>query len=205
MREAVRLRSSERLRRLRWRLRGAWLWPTFGLLTLVDTALLHWLPLAGDTTGWVSALLLAGCVNIVAVAALGGLGGWWLRRRRPDLPKIVADDYVGTGLLVAITAAFLTIGLVHRPQVLDEREDFAAQSQQFRTYVRAQAGAEHRRHLAAADSIRLQEDLYRTCVPGNDPRRWLCAYLDTSGRPVGVTRDRNREPNASLNAAGGYR
>ena len=40
------------------------------------------------------AFLLAGCLNVVAIAALGGLGGWLLRRRRPDLPKVVADGRI---------------------------------------------------------------------------------------------------------------
>lgn len=205
MAEAAWPARAERLRRLRWRLRGAWQWPTFAALTLVDTALLHSLPVTGGGTGWVPAFLLAGCLNIIAVAALSGVGGWWLRRRRPDLPKVVADDYAGTTLVVAITAVLLVAGLLHRPQRLGEREDFRAQAASFRTFVRGQAPAEYRRHLAAADSIRIEEDLYRSCVPGNDPKRWLCAYLDTSSSPVGVSEDRNREPNASLNAAGGYR
>ena len=197
--------ANERLRRLRWRLRGAWQWPAFAVLTVLDTALLHWLPLAGDGTAIVPAFLLAGCVNIVVVAALSGLGGWWLRRRRPDLPKVVADDYVGTGLLVAVSVVFLAVGLVHRPQLLDDRRDLQAQATSFRHYVRTQAPAEFRRHLPAADTLRMEEDLYRSCVPGNDPNRWLCPYLDTSDRPVTVTKDRNREPNASLNRYGAYR
>ena len=50
-----------RLRRLRWRLRGAWLWPTFAVAMVVDAVLLHMLPIAGDGgTGWVPAFLLAG-------------------------------------------------------------------------------------------------------------------------------------------------
>ncbi len=191
----------ERLRRLRWRLRGAWQWPTFALLTALDTLLLHWLPLAGeDSTPWVSAFLLAGCVNIVVVAALGGMGGWWLRRRRRDLPKVVADDYAGTALLVAVTLVFAAAGLAHRTQVLDERADFTAQSAAARRYVAAQGAPEFRRRVDEADSIRLGEDLFRTCVPGDDPKRWLCLLVDTTDHPATARADRSREPNATFNA-----
>jgi hypothetical protein len=34
--------------RLRWRLRGALLWPTFIVLTLVDAVMLGQLPISGD-------------------------------------------------------------------------------------------------------------------------------------------------------------
>jgi hypothetical protein len=194
----------DRLRRLRWRARGAVLWPTFAVLTLVDAVLLHLLPIAGDGTGWVPALLLAGCLNVIGVAALGGLLGWRLRRRRPDLPKVVADDYAGTAVLVALTAAFLVAGLLHRPQVQDDRADFTAQSMAARRYVEASAPAEHRRRLAQADSIQLDEELFRTCVPGDDPDRWLCLYIDTTGHPATVTRDTSAEPNVAFTGAGSY-
>jgi len=194
----------DRLRRLRWRMRGALLWPTFAVLTVVDAVLLHLLPIAGDGTGWVPALLLAGCLNVVAVAALGGLLGWRLRRRRPDLPKVVADDYAGTFVLVSLTCVFLVAGLLHRPQVADDRADFTAQSRAAQRYVEASAPAEHRRRLREADSIQLDEELFRTCVPGDDPDRWLCLYIDTSAHPATVTRDTNGEPNLAFTGAASY-
>ncbi len=194
----------DRLRRLRWRARGAVLWPTFAVLTVVDAVLLHLLPIAGDGTDLVPALLLAGCLNVFAIAALGGLLGWRLRRSRPDLPKVVADDYAGTAVLVALTAVFLVAGILHRPQIQDDQADFTAQSQAARRYVQASAPAEHRRRLAQADSIQLDEELFRTCVPGDDPDRWLCLYIDTSGHPATVKRDTSGESNIVFSGAGSY-
>ena len=112
--------SGGRLRRLRWRLSGAWLWPAFVVVTLLEMALLHWLPIAGDGSGWIASLLLAGSLNVVAIAVLGGLGGVGLRRRRPDLPKVVADDYAGLAALAVVGLAFLVAGLVHRPELAAE-------------------------------------------------------------------------------------
>src|SRR3954452_12507465 len=103
----VRLRSmgAERLfwRRARWRLRGAWQWPAFIGLTLADGVLLARLPFTGGGThGVVPGVLIAGFANLLAVAVLAPLLGRRLRRRRPDLPKLVASDYAGTFVLVAI-------------------------------------------------------------------------------------------------------
>ena len=195
-----------RLRRLRWRLRGAWLWPTFAAALVVDVLLLHHLPIAGDGgTGWVPAFLLAGCLNVVIIAALGGIGGWLLRRRRPDLPKVVADDRAGTVLVVLMSLTFLALGLAHRPALRDHEDDVRAQSLAAHDWFAEQAPPEYRRNFAAANSLQVAPDLYRTCVPGDDPDRWLCIYLDTSDRPVTARRDTSGASNAKFDPAGGFR
>ena len=195
-----------RLRRLRWRLRGAWLWPTFAAALVVDVLLLHHLPIAGDGgTGWVPAFLLAGCLNVVIIAALGGIGGWLLRRKRPDLPKVVADDRAGTALVVLMSVTFLALGLAHRPALRDHEDDVRAQSLAAHDWFAEQAPPEYRRNFAAANSLQVAPDLYRTCVPGDDPDRWLCIYLDTSDRPVTARRDTSGASNAKFDPAGGFR
>lgn len=196
-----------RLRRLRWRLRGAWLWPAFVVLTLLEMLLLHWLPIAGDGSGWIASLLLAGCLNVLAIAVLGGLGGVVLRRRRRDLPKVVADDYAGLAALAVVGAGFLLAGLVHRPELAAENEAFARQSMAVRLWVEANGDDFTRAHVDAANAVRVDRDLYRTCVPRPDPdrRRWLCLIVDTSHQPPLVKRDPNRESNASQYPRGGSR
>lgn len=193
------------LRRLRWRLRGAQLWPAFALVTVLEMLLLHWLPLAGESTGLLAALLLAGCLNIIAVALVGGVGGVLLRRRRPDLPKVVADNYAGTAALVALATAFVAIGLAHRPEIADERARFAEQSSAVRDWVAVNGDSVTRAHVSAATTIRIDTGLYRTCVPGEDPRRWLCLIVETSASPPHVTRDPNHESNASWSPRGSFR
>jgi len=121
--------GAERLfwRRARWRLRGAWQWPAYVVLTIADGVMLARLPFSGDgTAGVVPGVLVAGFANLLAVALLAPPLGRRLRRRRPDLPRIVATDYAGTGLLVAIAAALLAGGLVHRPAVASEARDARA-------------------------------------------------------------------------------
>jgi hypothetical protein len=193
------------LRRLRWRLRGAWLWPAFVVVTVLEMLLLHWRPLAGERTGLLGALLLAGCLNLIAVALAGGLGGVVLRRRRPDLPKVVADDYAGTAALAFVAVVFVVVGLAHRPEIVAQREALGAQSLAVRRWVDANGGPFERVHLGAATTLRIDEALYRTCVPTRHPRRWLCLVVDTSASPPRVKRDPNHESNASLNPRGGFR
>lgn len=200
-------RQSEirRLERLRWRLRGAWLWPTFAAATVLESALLHWLPVQGDATGWVAGLLVAGSLNLIAVVVIGGVGGIVLRRRRPDLPKIVADDYAGTAGLAIVAAGLLAAGLLHRPAITERREAFRQQSLAVRQWVALHANDYAQQHIAAADSVLLDEDLYRTCVPQRDPKRSLCLIVDTSRSPPAVRRDHSREPNSGFVPRGGLR
>ncbi len=194
------------LTRLRWRLRGAWLWPAFFALTVLDALLLRWLPIAGDDgTGFIPGLLLAGLLNLLAVAVVAPLVGRRVRRRRPDLPKVVADDYAGAVLVVLVTAGLLLGGLAHRPALLDARHDAAVQRIAATGYAARFAPPEFRRNAAYTTSLKLEDELFRTCVPGDDVKRWFCVYVDTSSTPPGVTRDDNRQSNASLNAPGGFR
>jgi hypothetical protein len=185
--------------RLRWRLRGAWMWPTFVALTGFDALLLAALPIAGDSgPDFVPGLLLAGFFNLVAVAVVAPAVGVAVRRRRPDMPRGVARDYAGAALVVAVTVVLLAVGLLHRPAVDDAKRNRAAELAAAQRYVLTQAPAAYRAHLGLADSVRMDTDLYRTCVPGAQPNRALCLFVDTSQSPPGVTLDRSRAPNGIL-------
>jgi hypothetical protein len=184
--------------RLRWRLRGAWQWPVFGALVVGDAILLHELPVAGDRgPGMVGALLLAGVFNLVAVAVGGPLGGLALRRRRRDLPAVVASDYAGSVAMLALSGLLAVLGLAHRPAAVADRDAFAAGLSRVRAYVGHSAPPEYRRHVDEASSVRFGEDLYRTCVPGDRPRRALCLFVSTDENPPGIRVDPSRAPNTA--------
>ena len=188
--------------RLRWRLRGAWQWPTFAVLTVVEAVLLNALPVWGDgAEGFLPGLLLAGFFNLFVVAVLAPLAGRLLRRRRPDLPRAIASDYAGSALMVGLLAALVVAGLVHRPEVAAERADRDAQAAAVAHYVATQA-PEYERGLGAVDTMLIDRDVYRSCVPGPDPKRWLCLFVDTDQRPPGVTRDPDRAPNSEYRRGG---
>jgi hypothetical protein len=188
---------SERLwlARLRWRMRGAWLWPAFFVLTAVDGALIALLPPYEDTPpGLVGGILLAGFANLVVVAVLAPAAGLLLRKRRRDLPRVVAQDYAGAALLLALSAGLLAAGLAHRPAVAAEQGDEAALIDAVQGYVGVHA-ADWRGGLDRLDAVQLGPEVYRACVPGADPRRALCLIVDTDRRPARVARDDSMEPN----------
>lgn len=180
------------------------MWPTFVVLTLADAVILHARPIAGTGTAIVGGLLLALFLNLVVVAVPAQMLAVLLRRRRPDLPRLIAHNYVGTALVVAVTCALLAGGALHASSVDAQQRAFRAQADAVRGYVRAQAPAAYRRNVERANTLRIDQSLYRTCVPGPDPQRALCLYVNTDQRPPGVRRDPNHETNADFASRGPY-
>ena len=185
--------------RMRWRLRGAWMWPAFVGFTVLDGILIHVQPIAGDGTAIVPAFLLAGFFNLVAIAVVAKMVGWVVRRRwRPDLPRTVAQDYAGTALLVLVAAGVFAAGLANRGSADASKADFSAQSMAVRRWAASEAPPAYRRNIERADTLKLDTDLYRTCLPGPDPARDLCVYVNTDQHPAGIRRDPSREPNETF-------
>jgi hypothetical protein len=182
--------------RLRWRMRGAWQWPAFAVLTAADAALLARLPFRGDGADALGAVLLAGFFNLLAVGVAAPLGGLLVRRVRRDLPAVVARDYAGTALLALVACGLLAGGLAHRSGVVEERADRAAVLLGVHTYVLMQAPG-FAAGLRAPDIVRLERDRYRACVYGSGPLP-LCVFVNTDQRPAGIRRDPSREPNTGL-------
>lgn len=180
-------------RRARWRISGAWQWPAFAVLTAADAVLIARLPFQGTGPDAIGAVLLAGFVNLLAVAVAAPVLGAVLRRRRGDLPRVVARDYAGTALLSAITAALLAGGLAHRSSVVAERAEEQAVYAAVHDYVVAGEPA-FRAGLRAVDTVRLEPEHYRACVYGAE-KLPLCFFVNTDQSPAGLTRDTSREPN----------
>jgi hypothetical protein len=196
--------EAARWTRLRWRLRGAWLWPAFAVLTVAEGVLLNELPIWGSGPhGLVPGILIAGSLNLIVIAVGGPLGGRLLRRRRPDLPRPIAGDYAATAGLAALAVALLVAGIANHGRITAEHEARARQFAAVVRYVDSQAPELHSR-LAHAQTMRLEPDMYRTCVPRPDPKRWLCLIVDTSQSPAGVTRDPDAAPNDVYLQHGGF-
>jgi hypothetical protein len=182
-------------RRLRWRLRGARLWPSFALLTLLDGLLVHHNPIAGDRTGVVPGILLAGFLNLVAIVLVAPL---LARRLRGGRPREIAEDRAGTAVIVAVTVALGAIGLAHAGAVDHADRDMAAQLAAARRYFAVSAPPAYRAHRDRLDTWKQAEDLYRTCIPGPDSDHALCVFVTTDSRPPGVRLDPDQEPNSVL-------
>jgi hypothetical protein len=173
-------------------------------MTIAGGLCVHARPLSGQGTGLIGALLLAGFVDLGAVALIGPLLARGLRRRRPDLPRIVAFDYAGTAMLVGVLAILVTAGFLHHGSVMRELHATAYATGLARDYVSRHAPAPYRAGVARADTYRVDPGrVYRTCVPGRTPGRPFCVvvHLDTS--PPRLVLD-GHEPNTSRWPRGVY-
>jgi hypothetical protein len=189
--------------RIRWRLRGAWMWPTFVAVTLVDGLILHLLPPIGTGVDIVPGMLLATFGNLLLI---GAIAPWLARRtwkRRPAAepgapPRAqleVLTDRIGTGLLVATIFGVVAAGLAARPLVVSETEATEQNAKAFRNLILTSGDDELIRNLETANTVRLSEDYFRTCVARDDRRHFYCAFVDTSKDPPDVEVDGSAEPN----------
>jgi hypothetical protein len=170
--------ESARLARLRWRWRGAWLWPAFVVTVLLDGLIVHELPMLGDRQSVYGGLLAGLILNVLAVLFCSRPGGMLLRRVRPDLPMTVARNYAGATAVVLVSSALVVAGLVHRSTIIDRQrtlEDVVARAEAF---IGARAPAAFRANAAHTDTFTIQAGLvYRTCVPSVDRRRTYCVIV----------------------------
>ena len=186
--------------RLRWRLRGAWQWPAFAVLTLADAVILARLPFSGGRADLLGCLLAAGFLNVIVVAIVAPVAGALVRRRWPHLPREIAADRAGTAGLVALFALLLAGGIAHR-------SDLRANDREVRTAIAAATRyATHRaperyRPLHDADTVQQGSGVFRTCFPGPDPRRDFCVIVLTrEGVPV-VRPDKDQRPNNTISGS----
>src|SRR4051794_8213121 len=186
--------ESIRWRRLRWRLRGAWQWPAFALLTVVDAVLAARLPFQGEGADAFGAVLFAGFANLFAVALVAPLAGFLLRRRRRDLPAFIARDYAGTGLLVFLTAALVAGGLAHHSALAAKRNERRAAFSAVHDYVVA-GEPKFIPGLGAVDLRELEPHTYRACVYRPAERLPICFFVNTDQSPAGIKRDPDRHGN----------
>ena len=179
-------------------MRGATLWPAFAVAVVADGVLLDVLPISGDDgPGLFAAVILAGFANLIVVAVIAPLVGHWLRARRPGTPRVVAADQAGTALLAVVTVVVLALGLAHRPAVRAAHDDLTVQATWARRFVLGHAPREYQPGADHLNTWKQGANLYRTCVPGPDPRRAFCVIVDTAQSPPTVTRDRDQRPNAT--------
>jgi hypothetical protein len=187
--------------RLRWRLRGAWQWPTFLTLTIVDGLLLHARPVQGLALDLVPALLLAGFANLFLIAVAAPAVGLLVRRRRRDLPRMIAADYAGAVLITALTVAILVVGLVHHGDIVRERRAADRAIALAREFAAQAAPPAARKNLLAADTLRIDPGrVYRTCLPMGTDRSW-CVIVHVDREPPRIV-FAGHEPNALLGAGG---
>jgi hypothetical protein len=178
--------------RLRWRLRGARLWPTFAVLTVVDGFLLHHNPIAGDSASVLGGILLAGFLNLIALVLLAPLLARRLHGRRP---REIADDRAGTVVIAGVTVLLAAIGLAHAGSVDDANRAMAAQLAAARDYFERKAPPEYRINRSHISTWKQSDTFFRTCIPGPDRAHALCVFVDTATSPPDVRLDPAHVPN----------
>jgi hypothetical protein len=168
------------LARLRWRRRGAWLWPTFVVLIIVDAVVGHALPPAGDSQAFFGALLIALFLNLIAVLLLSRPLGAVVRRYRPDMPKMVARDYGGRVAILLVAVGIITAGLLHRPTIIEHRRAMQDAISRAQAWIGDRAPAEFRRNVEFVSTLAIEPGrIYRTCVPSDRRPRTYCVIVNT--------------------------
>jgi hypothetical protein len=187
------------LARARWRRSGAWLWPTFAALTVADAVIGHELPPAGDTQTLVAAALLGCALNLAGVVLLARPAGALIRRKREDLPTIVARDYGGTIVLAAITAALVGVGLAHHSAVTAHRDAMREAIARAEAWIGDRAPGQFRRGLGSMTVFAIQPGrIYRACVRAVGTTRTYCVVVDDNLPFASSVRPAGSEPNSGL-------
>jgi hypothetical protein len=164
--------------RMRWRYRGAWLWPTFIGATLVDGVIGHALPPAGDTQAVLAGVLAGLVLNLIAVLLFSRPLGALLRHFRGDLPVMVARNYAGTWAVLMVSVALLAAGLIHRPTLLAHRRALDDAIVRAEAWIGDRAPPVFRANLDHMNTYAIEPgSIYRTCVASPDGTQTYCVIV----------------------------
>jgi hypothetical protein len=182
------------------------MWPAFIALTLLDGLILHLLPPVGTGVDLVPAILIAVFGNLFLVGAVAPWLARRVRARRPAAgaaPPVaqleVLTDRVGTGLLLASVAGVLAAGLAARPLVVAETDARERAADAILRVIDRSGNQELIRNKETAQTARLGDGYFRTCIAHDDRRRFWCYFIDANKKPVEVVRDPSALPNRPEN------
>jgi hypothetical protein len=185
------------LSRARWRYRGAWLWPMFIVLALADGVIGHLLPVSGRHQDIPGGVLVGLALNLLVIVLLSRPLGALLRRRRGDLPRLIARNYAGTACLFLVSIGFVAAGLANRADI---RSDVAAYNDavtRAEAYIGDRAPAAFRRNAAHPNTYTIQPgSVYRTCVFNAAHTRSWCVVVSRDLPFARSVRVDGSEPNA---------
>lgn len=193
-------------RRLKWRLRGAWMWPTFAVLTIAEGLLLHELPPTGFR---IPDVVIGSILALFANIFLVGVIAPWIARRllardreggRERFPPEVYLDRTATVLLALGLIGVLAAGLANVRVSTAETDALKEAGDRVEAYVDAHADPEVKQRLNGANSARLGDGFFRVCVPRVDPRRQYCMFVDT--RRDTIRKDPSTVPNQEFSRSG---
>ena len=192
-------------RRLRWRLLGAWRWPVFALAVVVDATILHELPPVNaietnpGELNWPVALILSAFGNLALLACADAIARFAQRKRAErgiDDPHLEVTLDRGAVVAMAVgVVGVLASGLAARPVAVTATKATQTNARVVREWVIAHAPEEYKRNLDTANTARLADGYFRTCIADDSRTRFLCLFVDTKKKPPEVVRDPSQEPN----------
>ena len=198
------------LTRIRWRLRGAWLWPSFVVLLIADAAIATWRPAFADHGSVVAGVLQGWIPSLAGVAILSPALGWGLRQFRSDMPKVVARDYAGAAICLLVTCALFAAGLIHHPVVVADQTALHDASASAEAYIGDHAPQRFMAGLHSLSTYALQPpELYRVCARASADRAqasgagWYCVIVNLA-KPFAVSVKYDGSESNALLAQGTY-
>jgi hypothetical protein len=122
-----------------------------------------------------------------------------MRRRRTDMPLLIARNYAGTFVVGIVTVAILTAGLLHHAAVVGNQRALRDAVVRAQAWIGDRAPATFRRNLQWVDTFAIVPgSLYRACVPSEDGRRTYCVIVDVKRPFASSVRFSGYEPNATF-------
>lgn len=191
-------------RRLRWRLRGAWMWPAYAVLTILDALILHALPPVSGGVDFIPGLILSSFCNLFLMGAVAPWLGKRLAKRESgtegngvpfEVRAEVLKDRTAAVLLGTATLGLVVAGLAARPLIVSETRDTERNAELVRDYVLSEAPDEIQRNVDTANTVKLEDGYFRTCVNFDDRTRAFCLFVDVDAEPPIVRKDPSTLPN----------
>jgi hypothetical protein len=175
------------------------MWPAFVVAVVLDAVIGHLLPPAGETQRAVGAGLLGAFLSLGAIILLSWPLGALVRRRHPDMPRLIARDYGGAIGIALVTAGLLAAGIIHRHVINQHktaRRDAIVRAQAF---IGDHAPEPFRHELALVDAYPIQPGrMYRVCVPPPPATRAYCVVVDARQPFANSVRFDGTESNATF-------
>ena len=188
-------------RRLVWRLRGAWMWPAYAVLTVLDALILHALPPVSGGVNFIPGLILSSFCNLFLMGAVAPWLGKRLAKREDGsgvpfaVRAEVFKDRTAAVLLVTATLGLVVAGLAARPLIVSETRETERNAELVRDHVLAEAPSEVQRNLETANTVKLEDGYFRTCVNYDERDRAYCLFVDVDAEPPIVRKDPSTLPN----------
>ena len=150
----------------------------FVTTAIADAAIGHLRPTAGDSESVAAAAIIGLALNLLAVLLLSRPLGALLRHARGDLPGIVARNYAGTSVVLAVTIVLLALGLIHHGTIVSDEAAMRDATVRAQAWIGDHAPAQFRRNVPLSNTFVIQAgSLYRTCVPGRHGTRSYCVIV----------------------------